>query len=68
MLPRYHAVGRGIKSLRRLQQIRIIGLRRNGGTSDDPLSEVELKPGDVLIIRGQPDGIQAAEIEIMSGL
>jgi CPA2 family monovalent cation:H+ antiporter-2 len=68
LLPRYHAVGRSIESLRRLQQIRIIGLRRNNVTSDDPRSEVELKPGDVLIVEGHPDDIQAAEIEIMSGL
>lgn len=68
LLPRYHAVGRSIESLRRLQQVRIIGLRRNNVTSNDPRPEVELKSGDVLIVEGHPDDIQAAEIEIMSGL
>jgi Trk K+ transport system NAD-binding subunit len=68
ILSSYHAVGRSIASLRCLQQIKVIGLRRNGVTSDDPLHEVELKPRDVLIIEGHPDEIQAAEIELMSGL
>jgi len=54
--------------LKRLPQIKVIGLRRNGVTSDNPLPEVEFLPGDVMIIEGHPDDIQAAEIEIMSGL
>ncbi len=61
-------IGRSIGSLRCLGRIRVIGLRRNGVTSDNPLPEVEFKTGDVLIIEGHPDDIQAAEIEIMSGL
>ena len=68
MLGSYHAIGRRIESLKCLQRIRVIGLRRNGVTSDDPLQEVELIAGDVLIIEGHPDDIQAAEIEVMSGL
>ena len=68
ILSRYHAIGHSIGSLKCLGQIRVIGLRRNGVTSENPLPEVEFKPGDVLIIEGHPDDIQAAEIEIMSGL
>ncbi len=68
LLSSYHAIGRSIGSLKCLAQIKIIGLRRNGVTSDDPLPEVELETGDVLVIEGHPDDIQAAEIEIMSGL
>lgn len=68
ILSRYHAIGRSIGSLKRLPQIKVIGLRRNGVTSDNPLPEVEFLPGDVMIIEGHPDDIQAAEIEIMSGL
>jgi len=68
MLGSYHAIGRRIDSLTRLQQVRVIGLRRNGVTSDDPLQDVEFKPGDVLVVEGHPDDIQAAEIEAMSGL
>jgi CPA2 family monovalent cation:H+ antiporter-2 len=68
ILSRYHAIGRSIESLRCLERIKVIGLRRNGVTSDNPLPEVEFKTGDVLIIEGHPDDIQAAEIEIMSGL
>jgi CPA2 family monovalent cation:H+ antiporter-2 len=68
ILSRYHAIGRSIESLRCLERIKVIGLRRNGVTSDNPLPEVEFKSGDVLIIEGHTDDIQAAEIEIMSGL
>ena len=68
ILTNYYAVGNSIGSLNFLDRVKIIGLRRNGVTSDSPLPEVELKPGDVLIIEGNPDEIQAAEIEVMSGL
>jgi CPA2 family monovalent cation:H+ antiporter-2 len=68
ILGSYKAIGRSIGSLRSLQNVRIIGLRRNGVTNDEPLPETELEPGDVLVIGGLPNAIQAAEIEIMSGL
>ena len=68
VLSSYHAIGTPIGELELPQQISVIGLHRNGVTSDSPLPEVELKAGDVLIIRGTPDDIQAAEIEVMSGL
>ena len=67
MLSTYHAIGHRIESLRCLERIRIITLRRNGISSNDPLPEVELLTGDVLVIEGHPDDIQAAEIEIMAG-
>jgi CPA2 family monovalent cation:H+ antiporter-2 len=68
MLSSYHAVGHSIESLRCLARIRVISLRRNGVSSNDPLPEVLLLAGDVLVIEGHPDDIQAAEIEIMAGL
>ena len=68
ILRTYHAVGRSIESLKCLDKISIIALRRNGVSSNDPLLEVELLAGDVLVIEGHPDDIQAAEIEIMAGL
>ena len=68
ILASYHAVGKSIGALRRLKRIKIIGLRRNGVTSDNPLPEVKLETGDVVIVQGHPDDIQAAEIEAMSGL
>jgi CPA2 family monovalent cation:H+ antiporter-2 len=68
VLSSYHAVGRSIESLRCLQRIHIIALRRNGVSSNDPLTEATLMAGDVLVIEGHPDDIQAAEIEIMAGL
>jgi CPA2 family monovalent cation:H+ antiporter-2 len=68
ILSSYHAVGRSIDSLRCLNRVKIIGLRRNGVTSNDPLTSVELIAGDVLVFEGHPDDIQAAEIEIMAGL
>jgi CPA2 family monovalent cation:H+ antiporter-2 len=68
ILSTYHGVGRSIDSLRCLERIHIIALRRNGITSNDPLTEAILTTGDVLVIQGHPDDIQAAEIEIMAGL
>jgi hypothetical protein len=68
MLASYYAVGRSIDSLSCLGRIKIIALRRNSVSSSDPLTEVELLAGDVLVIEGHPDDIQAAEIEIMAGL
>jgi len=68
ILRTYHAVGRSIESLKCLDRISIIALRRNGVSSSDPLAEVEFLAGDVLVIEGHPDDIQAAEIEIMAGL
>ena len=68
ILSSYHAVGRSIDSLKCLDRIRVIALRRNGISSNDPVADVELMAGDVLVIEGHPDDIQAAEIEIMAGL
>ncbi len=68
ILDTYHAVGRRIEDMKRLQQVRIVTLRRNGIGSDDPPGDVTLKSGDVLVIEGHPDEIQAAEIQLMSGL
>ena len=68
LLPSYHAVGRSIESLQGLRRLKIIALRRNGVSSENPLPEVELRAEDVLVVEGNPDDIQAAEIEIMCGL
>ena len=68
ILGTYWAVGRRIDAMEKLQQVRIIGMRRNSISSEDPPGEVMLKVGDVLIVEGHPDDIQAAEIQIMSGL
>jgi CPA2 family monovalent cation:H+ antiporter-2 len=68
ILSTYHAAGRSIDSLKCLQRIQIVALRRNGVSSSSPLEDVELLAGDVLVIEGLQDDIQAAEIEIMAGL
>jgi CPA2 family monovalent cation:H+ antiporter-2 len=68
MLPSYHGIGKSIGSLRNLELIRVISLRRNGVTSGYPMRDIGLIAGDVLVIEGHPDDIQAIEIEIMSGL
>jgi len=68
ILGTYHAAGRRIDAMEKLQQVRIIGMRRNGISSEDPPGDVELKAGDVLVIEGNPGDIQAAEIQIMAGL
>ena len=68
ILGTYAAVGQSIETLQSLDKVKVIGLRRNGVKSNDPVIEVEFKPGDVFIIEGHPDDIQATEIEIMAGL
>ena len=68
VLPTCYAVGRRIDSLKSIDRIGVIALRRNGVSSADPLPEVELLAGDVLVVEGHPDDLQAAEIEITAGL
>lgn len=68
ILPNYHAEGLSIESLNCLDKINIVALRRNNVSSNDPLPEVVLQAGDVLVIEGTPDDIQSAEIELMCGL
>ena len=68
ILGTYYAVGRSIDTIERLQQVRIITIRRNGVSSEDPPPELELKTGDILVIEGRPADIRAAEIQLMSGL
>ena len=67
ILDTYFAAGRRIDSLPRLRQLRVVGLRRDDETCEDPSPDTELRAGDVLIVEGFPDDIQAAEIELMSG-
>jgi CPA2 family monovalent cation:H+ antiporter-2 len=68
VLSSYHAVGRRIDSLRNFTRVQVIALRRNGVNSEGPLPDTQILAGDVLVIKGDPDDIQAAEIEIMAGL
>jgi Trk K+ transport system NAD-binding subunit len=68
LLDTYSAIGHSIESLGFLRKIRIVALRRNGVSSNNPLPDVEFKTGDVLVVEGHPDDIQALEIEIMAGL
>jgi len=67
ILNSYHASGRSIGSLGCLQKVRVVGLRRDDATTENPATDTELRAGDVLIIEGHQDDIQAAEIEIMAG-
>ena len=67
LLGSYFAIGRSIGSLDHLQQIKVVGLRRDDAITENPPADIELKAGDVLVVEGHPDDIQAAEIEIMSG-
>jgi CPA2 family monovalent cation:H+ antiporter-2 len=67
ILDSYHGAGRSIGSLGRLQIVRVVGLRRDEATTKNPAMDTVLRVGDVLIIEGYANDIQAAEIEIMSG-
>jgi len=68
ILGSYKAIGHSIGSLGHLEKIKVVGLRRDNATTEDPATDTELRAGDVLVVEGHPDDIQAAEIEIMSGL
>ena len=68
ILSNYHAVGQSIGSLRNLERTRVVALRRDGESSEDPELDTTILAGDVLVIKGDPDNIQATEIEIMAGL
>ena len=68
ILARYHAVGRRIDSLKCLDRIQVVSLRREGVNRRKDVNAVELLAGDVLVIQGKPDDLQAAEIELMAGL
>ena len=63
----YHAVGRSIGSLERLDKLKVVGLRRSEATTENPAADTGLRAGDVLIVEGDPEDIQAAEMQIMSG-
>ena len=63
----YFAVGRTLESLGKTQKVRIVSLRRQDIVTEDPPPDTELRQGDVIVLEGHPDAIQAAEIEIMSG-
>ncbi|MFT5656849.1 MAG: CPA2 family monovalent cation:H+ antiporter-2 [Gammaproteobacteria bacterium] len=60
--------GKTIDSLKCLPKINIVALRRNGVRSESPLLDTPLKSGDVLVVKGRPDDIRCAEIEVMSGM
>ena len=63
-----YANGKILNSLKCLNKVNIIALRRNGVRSEAPLLDIPLKSGDVLVVKGRPDDIQCAEIEVMCGL
>ena len=63
----FHAVGRSLDSLDCLQKLKMVGLRRGQSSIEAPAMDTELEAGDVLVVEGHPDHIQAAEFEIMSG-
>lgn len=65
--PDYYAEGTSIDSLKSIDNVSVVALRRNNIRSDDPLPDVELQAGDVLIIEGTQESIRSAEIELMSG-
>ena len=68
ILARYHAVGCRIDSLKCLDRVQVVSLRREGVNRRKDIDSIELLAGDVLVIQGKPDDLQAAEIELMAGL
>jgi len=45
----------------------VTAVRRRGIRAEDPGPETLLEPGDVLVILGRPDALEAAEIRLMKG-
>ena len=68
ILSGYHAEGLTFESLDCLDKVNLLALRRNNVNSDEPLPEVVIQAGDVLVVEGSPDNIKSVEIELMSGL
>ncbi|RLA11125.1 MAG: potassium transporter KefB [Gammaproteobacteria bacterium] len=68
ILAGYHAEGQALESLDCLDKVNLLALRRNNVNSDEPLPEVVIQAGDVLVVEGSPDNIKSVEIELMSGL
>lgn len=63
-----HAVG---KSLRELDLesllVEVVAVRRHNIRGLDPSGDTRIEAGDVLVIRGVPDGLAAAEIRLLQG-
>ncbi len=68
VLGSYHAIGRKLDSMQRLARVNIIAFWRNGVSRDDAVVDLDLGSGDIVVVEGHPDEIQAAEIKIMTGL
>jgi monovalent cation:H+ antiporter-2, CPA2 family len=47
--------------------VEIVAIRRHGIRAIDPGAETRLESGDVLVLRGLPEGLAAAEIRLLQG-
>ena len=45
----------------------VTAVRRRGIRAEEPGPETRLKAGDVLVLLGRPDALEAAEIRLMRG-
>jgi CPA2 family monovalent cation:H+ antiporter-2 len=68
MTPGAHGVGRVLGDLH-LDELLVdaLAVRRHGIRGDDPPPGMSLEAGDVLVLRGAPEALAAAEIRLLQG-
>ncbi|MCY1229865.1 TrkA-C domain protein [compost metagenome] len=66
--PQSTAVGRrlGVLGLERIG-VEVTAVRRRGIRAFDPEPETVLEPGDIVVLRGPPEALEAAETRILNG-
>ena len=47
--------------------VEVTAVRRRGIRAFDPEPETVLEPGDIVVLRGQPEALEAAELRILNG-
>jgi CPA2 family monovalent cation:H+ antiporter-2 len=66
--PRAFAVGRTLAELDLARiGVEVTAVRRRGIRADEPGPETRFRPGDVVVMRGRPEALEAAEIRLQEG-
>ncbi len=63
----YRGIGCKPDSLQRSARVKIITFRRDRVICEDPGGDPGIESGDVIVVEGHPDDMQAAQIEINAG-
>ncbi|ODN41742.1 cation:proton antiporter domain-containing protein [Piscirickettsia litoralis] len=66
--PRSYAIGKTLAELNLSQyEVIVTALRRNGIRSEDPPSDTKLKENDIIVLYGQANAIENAEVKLITG-